>query len=206
MLLIFDLDGTLMDTWDEIEYVFKRVFNRRGVPLDSDKLRMAVGLPLGKVIEKVYGREDRELEDEIRKEFLGMNPRKIKLFSGLEDVFHLPAKKAVFTSKGRLGTYRDLDFLGIREFFDIVITSDDVSNPKPDPEGIIKILNALGERPEKTFMIGDTEMDILAARNAGIKSIAVTWGNRSEMFLREFKPTYIVRDPKELVKILHAHL
>ncbi len=206
MLLIFDLDGTIMDTWDEIVYVFERVFGRRGIPLDMGDLRMAVGFPLNEVIARLVGYQDEGLVEEIRREFLSMKSRRIRLFEGMDEVLRLPAKKAVFTSKGRVGTLRDLKYLGIEGYFDMVITADDVRKTKPDPEGIFAILSAIGEDHEDAFMIGDTEMDILAARNAGIKSIAVTWGNRDEDFLRKYNPDYLVKSPAELLKLLQAHL
>ncbi len=206
MLLIFDLDGTLVDTWDEIVYVFENVFRRRGLPLRVEELRMAVGLPLGDVVAKLVNRRDPKLVEEIRREFLSMGDRRIRLFEGMEDVLRLPARKAVFTSKGRVGTERDLKYLGIEGYFHAVVTADDVRNTKPDPEGIFAILSALQGDKGKSFMIGDTEMDILAAKNAGIKSVAVTWGNRDEDFLRKYGPDYIVRSPGELKRLLQAHL
>jgi pyrophosphatase PpaX len=206
MLLIFDLDGTLMDTWEEIEYAFTRVFRRKGIPLDIQDLKMSVGLPLNEVIATLVGHEDPELVRAIRDEFLSINPRRARLFPGLEDVLKMPVKKAIFTSKGKLGTERDLDILGLHGVFDAIVTTDDVERVKPDPEGIFKILELTREEPRHTFMVGDTEMDILAAKNAGVRSIAVAWGNRSEDFLKKYEPDFIARTPEELRDFIQAHL
>ena len=66
----------------------------------------------------------------------------------------------------------------------------------------------MGAEKNRTFMIGDTEMDILAAKNAGVRSVAVTWGNRTREFLEKYQPDYIVNSPVQLESLLknHAHL
>ncbi|NPA75237.1 MAG: HAD-IA family hydrolase [Euryarchaeota archaeon] len=205
MLLIFDLDGTIMDTWEEILITFQKVFSKRNLPLDVNALRMAVGLPLEQVIESLVGYEAPDIVRDIRDTFLSLNPRRIKIFEGMEDVLNIPAKKAILTSKGDLGTYRDLRELGIEHMFDVVVTADTVVNKKPDPEGINIILQRLNEEPSRTFMIGDTEMDILAGKRAGVKTIAVTWGNRDLEHLYNYAPDYVVTSPRELKELLESY-
>ncbi len=208
MLLIFDLDGTIMDTWEEIKLAFEITFSKRGINLNEKNLRMAVGLPLNEVIKYLTGNYNENLVEEVRNAFLSIEPRKIKMFDGIQKVIDLPVKKAVLTSKGNLGTFRDLKYLGIKNKFQYIVTADMVKNKKPDPEGILKILENLKEKPEDTFMIGDTELDILAAKSAGIKSVAVTWGNRTEEFLKKYNPDFIVKNPEEIVTLVetYAHL
>ena len=208
MLLIFDVDGTIIDSWPEIEVVFKSVFSREGIPLRMEDLRMSVGLPLNKVIEKLVGRDDEKIVEKIRAEFFSLNPRRIRLYDGIKEVLEIPARKAILTSKGKAGTYRDLKYLGILDRFDMIVDADSVRKVKPDPDGILKILSEMDAEKNRTFMIGDTEMDILAAKNAGVKSVAVTWGNRTREFLEKYQPDYIVNSPVELESLLknHAHL
>jgi len=205
MILIFDLDGTVMDTWEEIQLAFERVFRRKALELDYKKLRMAVGLPLDKVVSSLTGKEEPALVEEIRNTFLSISPRKIKLFEGMRNILDLPIKKAVFTSKGDLGTYRDLKYLNIKDKFEYVVTADMLKNKKPHPEGILKILNFFEVNRAETMMIGDTELDILAAKNAGVKSVAVTWGNRDYEYLLKYKPDYIVKATDELASLIKAH-
>ncbi len=205
MLLVFDVDGTIVDSWPEIEIVFNSVFSRNGLDLNLHDLRMSVGLPLNKVIEKLTGKEDEKLMGEIRKEFFSLKPRRIRLYDGIKRVLETPAKKAVLTSKGKIGTYRDLEYFGILNNFDIIIDADSVKNKKPSPEGIFKILSEIPEHKKNTFMIGDTEMDIMAAKNAGVKSIAVTWGYRTREFLEKYNPDFITQNTGELERIIRAH-
>ena len=199
--MIFDLDGTIVDSWEEIVIVFTRVFEKRGIPLNLSRLRMAVGYPLGKVIEKTAGFYDRSLEDEIKKEFYSLNPRRIKMYPKIDKILRHPSKKAVLTSKRRRGAIRDLELLGISHYFSIVVAVENLTKPKPDPEGILKIIRLLGSDVD-VYYIGDTEIDILTAKNAGVKSIAVTWGFRNRDFLEKYKPDFIVTTPEEILDII----
>ncbi len=202
MILIFDLDGTIVDSWDEIVAAFTTVFDRWGIQLDLTRLRMAVGYPISKVIEKTAGFYDALLEKEIKEEFYKLNPRKIRMYPDMDKVLKYPAKKAVLTSKRRRGAINDLKFLGIINLFSLVVTAEDLENPKPHPEGIHKIVNTLSNRKEEVYFIGDTEVDILTAKNAGVKSIAVTWGFRSREFLEKYKPDHLVNTPEEILDII----
>ncbi len=202
VLLIFDLDGTIVDSWEEVVFIFSRVFERRGLKLDVEKLRMAVGYPLPKVIEKVTGFNDRSLENEIKEEFYSLNPRKIRMFPGVDKVLRYPSKKAVLTSKRRKGAIWDLKLLGIEHLFSIIVAVEDLNHPKPHPEGILKIIDMLDYDSKDVYYIGDTEVDILTAKNAGVKSIAVTWGFRTREFLEKYDPDYIVDSPEGILKII----
>ena len=202
MLLIFDLDGTIVDSWEEIVMVFSKVFQRRGIPLDITRLKMAVGYPLGKVIEKTAGFHESSLEKEIKDEFYALNPRRIRMYPSIDKVLRVPSKKAVLTSKRKKGAVRDLKLLGIYHYFSTIVAVEDLSHPKPHPEGIWKIMNLLNHDSQEVYFIGDTEADILTANNAGVKSIAVTWGFRSREFLQKYEPDYIVDSPNEILKII----
>ena len=202
VLLIFDLDGTIVDSWEEIAIVFSKVCKRHGIDLDLSRLKMAVGYPLRTVIEKAMRFYDESLEREIRNEFYSLNPRKIRIYPKVDKILQYPSKKAVLTSKRRKGALRDLKLLGIYHYFSAVVTVEDISNPKPHPEGIWKIMKMLGHGSKDTYFIGDTEADILTAKNAGVTSIAVTWGFRTRKFLEKYEPDYIVDSPEDILKIL----
>ena len=211
MLLIFDLDGTLIDTKKEIFDTFHQAFSNLGMRLDEKKLEKYVGLPLEELLEALLGKYDRKVEEEIRRiyyENYYSRSRKIRVFPGLEEIVRGNGfKKAILTSKKRKTALNDLNYLGIGDYFSIVVGADDLKKKKPDGEGIRKIISLAKCRDiNRVYMIGDTEMDILAAKNAGVKSIAVTWGFRSEEFLKRYEPDYIVHSPQELKNILfQAH-
>lgn len=203
MLLIFDLDGTIIDTKEEIEYTFRRAFQNLGLPFDERKMEKYIGLAVEELIECLLGYYDPEVEKEIKRVYLGLKERKIRVFPGMEDVLKCNGfRKAIYTSKRRDVAIRDLEYVGLANFFSVIVGADDVRKKKPHGEGVKKVIELTGENKEDAFVIGDTEMDILAAKNAGVKSIAVTWGFRSEDFLRAFEPDFIVQHPKDILNIL----
>ncbi len=211
MLLIFDLDGTVIDTKKEIFDTFHQAFNNLGLKLDEDKLEKYVGLPLEELLEALLGKYDRKVEEEIRRIYYynyDKRIRRIRVFPGLEEIIKNNGfKKAILTSKRRKTALNDLNYLGISEYFSVVIGADDLRKKKPDGEGIKKIIDVVGYKDiSSVYMIGDTEMDILAAKDAGVKSIAVTWGFRNEEFLKKYNPDYIIHTPAELKELIfQAH-
>jgi len=203
MLIIFDLDGTIIDTRDEIEYTFRKAFQNLGLPFDRRKMEKHIGLAVEELIECLLGYYDPEIEKEIKKVYLGLKERKIRIFPGMEDVLKCNGfKKAIYTSKRRDVAIRDLEYVGLANFFSVIVGADDVRKKKPDGEGVNKAIELTGENKEDAFVVGDTEMDVLAAKSAGVKSIAVTWGFRSEDFLRALEPDFIAQHPKDILNIV----
>ncbi len=203
MLLIFDLDGTIIDTREEIMYTFRRAFENLGLKLDEERMERNIGLAVEELIEALLGYYDERVHREIRNVYLSLKKRRIRVFPGIKEVLtQQDFKKAIFTSKKRWVALRDLEYVGLRNIFPLILGADDVSRKKPAGEGIERIMELAGERRRSTYVIGDTEMDILAARDAGVKSIAVTWGFRSEDFLRTLRPDFIARKPGDILTLL----
>ena len=104
----------------------------------------------------------------------------IKVYDGMKDLLELLKKKgyecAICTGKDRLRTLEILDKLKLSKYFKTVACSDDVKNPKPHPDSLNMAINNLGVRRDNVVMIGDAKNDILCAKRAGVKVIAVTWG------------------------------
>jgi pyrophosphatase PpaX len=82
---------------------------------------------------------------------------------------------AVFTGKGRRTTLITLDMIGIRQFFDMIVTGSDVRHHKPSADGIRSVMAAFGLGPEEVLMVGDAVSDVQAAREAGVRIAAVLW-------------------------------
>ncbi len=204
MLVIFDLDGTLIDTKQEILEVFSQAFENLGRKLDYSKMEKNIGLPLEELLEALLGKYDKRFEEEIKRIYYSPRERKIRIFPGLEDIIkENNFKKAILTSKRKRTALTDLKYLGIDNYFPIIVGADDVERRKPCKEGIERIIDLANcKNRQDVFMVGDTEMDILAAKNAGVKSIAVTWGFRDEKFLKKYKPDYIAHNSQELKEIL----
>lgn len=91
------------------------------------------------------------------------------------------------------------------ERFDQILGSNDTRPRKPSPEILLEIMSACGAAPEETIMIGDSDVDILTARNAGIDSIGCTWGFRGKTELEQAGAVYLADSPSDLTEILRNH-
>lgn len=106
------------------------------------------------------------------------------------------------TGKDRKRTIEILKHFHMEEYFDIIVCLDDVENPKPHPESLNCIMDKLGWKCGNTCMIGDGINDILAAQNAGVCSVAVTWGDVSADNLIACHPSVVVDTAEELVSFI----
>ena len=130
----------------------------------------------------------------------------IKVHEGMEDLLirlrNRKVKCALCTGKDRERTLQILDYIGLRDYFDVIVCSDDVTFPKPDPESLMSAMELMGESAGDTVMVGDAVNDILCAKAADVSSIAVSWGDTKPDVLRKEAPGYLVSDIIELGECL----
>jgi HAD superfamily hydrolase (TIGR01509 family) len=107
----------------------------------------------------------------------------------------------IVTAANRQKVDELLHYLKLTHFFSVVITADDVKNNKPHPEPFEKAMTLLAASKEHTLMIGDTEADIIGARNAGIDSVGVAYGSIGEDILAH-QPTYLIHSLPRLLDIV----
>ena len=109
-------------------------------------------------------------------------------------------KLILFTGKDRTRTIEILEYGKMNGYFDMIVCSDDIENAKPHPEGINLIRKTMQLEQDECVMIGDAANDIQSAENAGISSIAVSWGEYPYDKLISLRPSYIVDKPSEILK------
>ena len=102
------------------------------------------------------------------------------------------------TSKMRGGALKGLRLAGLEAAFDVVVGSDEVTNPKPHPEPVLLALERLGRRPTDAVFIGDSRHDIECGRAAGVKTAAVLWGPFDRDHLEDLDPDYWLEQPSDL--------
>ncbi|EDP7225780.1 HAD hydrolase-like protein [Campylobacter jejuni] len=188
--ILFDLDGTLIDSTDAILNSFQGAFKALGLTSkNNEEIKNLIGYPLEQMFRMLY-------PDKVNlsKEFV-LAYREIYAQIYLEQTTLLPkAKEAlelgseiadlgIVTTKGGKFTPILLDYLGVKKFFKTLITFEDVTNPKPSSEPIILALKRLNKTQENAYMIGDTILDIQAAISANITPLALTcgYGNENEL-------------------------
>ena len=182
-LLVFDWDGTLMDSEAQIVACMQAAIDDLALePRSRDEVKNIIGLGLNEAVASLYPQADAALvadvADRYRAHWLGGNAQS-QLFPGVEETLHLLKDEgfrlAVATGKGRRGLDKVLRETGLGELFDATRCSDETRS-KPHPLMLEQLMDELRMAPVETVMIGDTEYDMEMARNAQAHPIAVSYG------------------------------
>lgn len=207
--LLFDFDGTLLDTNELITQSFLAVLGER-FPGKYD--REAV-LPFnGPTLKQTFDSIDPELTDELLAAYFKVNEtlhdELAVEFDGVSETLNkLKAsgfKMAIVSSKRRSGLERSMKLLSARNVFDVIVGADDVIHPKPDPEPILLALKQLGASKDEALMIGDNHHDIVVGQNAGVRTAGVAWSAKGEQYLAGFNPDYMLQHISDLLEITGA--
>ncbi|CAH0305016.1 MULTISPECIES: HAD-IA family hydrolase [Pseudomonas] len=195
-LLIFDWDGTLADSIGRIVEAMHVASRRSGFPLRDDfAVKGIIGLGLLEAIRTLYPEiGDGELmafRDYYAEHYIAAEAVPSPLFEGVlesmeafrADGYHL----AVATGKARRGLDRVLKAHGWEDYFDVTRAADETAS-KPHPLMLEQILAHCEVRPEQALMVGDSSFDLQMARNAGMDSVAVSYGAQSIEALQQFEP------------------
>ena len=181
-LLVFDWDGTLMDSEAHIVSCMQRAAQDLDLPpLSPERVRNIIGLGLREALVSLLpGETDQryqELTDRYRVHFFTDDP--CEPFAGAESVLQSLYDQgyllAVATGKGRHGLDRVLEHTGFKRFFSITRCADETRS-KPDPQMLHEIMEIMDVAPHKTLMIGDTEYDLRMAGAAGAAALGVDYG------------------------------
>jgi phosphoglycolate phosphatase len=213
--VIFDLDGTLVDTPRAIVDTARASVAPR--PFDEAILRAGIGLPLEVALARVLGLpveapEVRAATERYRVIWRAeVGPRLSGLvFAGVrEGLGRLRARGlrlGVATGKHQAGADHSIDEAGLRPLLDVVAGHDRVSNPKPHGDLARFVLGALGLGPGEALVVGDSVLDLQMARAAGLRSIAVTYGAQTEAELREGRPDRFAGSFAEVVALVEQEL
>lgn len=207
--VIFDVDGTLTRTNELIfasfNHVAARHLNRTFSPPEIVAL---FGPPEEGALLKVFGPDHLDaIMEELLKFYAANHAAMASLHPGVEDLLRFLRGAglglAVFTGKGRRTTAITLDALGIAEYFDCVITGNDVTHYKPDPEGILRILEHFRVGPRQALMIGDSVSDIKASRAAGVPVASVVWDAYDPARVRAANPDCVFETVEEIASWFH---
>lgn len=205
--VIFDLDGTLIDTNDLIIDTFYHVINELlGRSPTEEELNHVYGKTLDEQMEFFSMERSHELVDAYKSYYRAHMDARTHLFEGvkdlLDDLAKMDIKVATVTNKGSRGVRHAFDKFDIGKYFEATISADDVSNGKPDPEGIFAVLNRLGVEAEEALFVGDSLNDISAAKKAGVLSVLVGWTLFHEDHYSEFGADFIINKPTGLLNLI----
>jgi len=217
-VVVFDLDGTLVDTPRAIVETFTAAFSSMGIQgQDASAIRATIGLPLERAFSKLMGvpLDDGRVAHGVKQYQVFFKelilPRAGTLIfpgvaDGLEALRAQGVALAVATSKFYASADALLKAAGLREHFSMVVGADQVTQPKPNPEMGQVIMQKLGVPAERAVMVGDTTHDLLMARAAGMRSIAVTYGVHSVQELKSSDPTWMADTFDDVLKCIQTGL
>lgn len=204
--ILFDFDGTLIDTNELIYHSFDYTFKKFGYSFTKEEILQFNGPPL----RETFSQLNPDLAEEMIRTYRTHNAQHheayVKLFPNVKETLEVLREKGfelgVVTAKMREGVKQGMEITGIESYFDTIVTIDDVENPKPHPEPVIKALNKLNAEADTAIMIGDNYHDIIAGNKAGTKTAGVSWSLRGKEYLKQFNPTYMLEDMSDLLAIV----
>lgn len=204
--ILFDLDGTLLDSLPLIRQSFEHVFREMNIPWGGGEIMQTVGLPLVEIC-RIYGKDRQQ---EMFERYLAyqdsIHDRIIKVFPGAMECLETLKKQSLplglVTSKRRRMTHRGLEITGLDKFFDITITMEDTLQHKPRAEPVLRAMEMLKASPAATIYVGDSHFDIQAGKNAGVTTVGVTWGMACQDDLAYHSPNYVVENWDHLTRLL----
>lgn len=211
-LIVFDWDGTLMDSAAAIVHAIQAASRDLGLPEPADRqARHVIGLGLSDALQRAVPdlpeHEYPRMVERYRHHYLSRD-HELSLFAGVEELMEELAQRgyrlAVATGKSRLGLDRALAHSGLGAYFHALRCADQCHS-KPHPQMLEELMEELGAAPERTLMIGDTTHDLLMARNAGTAGLGVSYGAHLFEDLQALAPLACLDTVEELQAWLLAN-
>ncbi|MDD5091403.1 MAG: HAD-IA family hydrolase [Candidatus Wallbacteria bacterium] len=211
--VIFDLDGTLLDTIQDIAYSMNTVLERHHfAPHSSESYKMMVGDGAVQLVQRALPHDcrDNRLAEQLAVEFRETYARfwsmTTCLYPGvtelLDTLTSLEIKIGVLSNKDHEFTVRAVRVLLPGWFFDAVEGAREGKPHKPDPLAVQSVLEKMNSIPGETVMIGDSDHDIISARQAGVFAVGALWGYRDRAVLERAGADMLIGNPVDLLKLL----
>jgi len=206
--IVFDMDGTLTQTnqliYDSFNYIAQKY---AGKTYTIPEIHAMFGPPEEEALLKIV-HQDQIVE--VMKDYLAFyrthHNRLARLYPGIDEILRYTKEQgkniALFTGKGMHTTRITLQEFYIDQYFDFVVTGNDVVNRKPSSEGLHKIMNHFTLQPNEVLMVGDAVSDVKAAHEAGVKIAAVMWDSYAKDIVMQMKSDFIFQNVHEFYEWL----
>ena len=212
-LIIFDADGTIWDSEKDVFLAFNHTLKNNGnKEITKEEFQKLAGLDLEEMFKRVLTKDEETLANEYVKKYReyyideGHYADETTLFENVKETLEkLKGQKffmVIASGKPKRILDKMVEYFHLNEFELVLGTGESHFKPKPDPEILNYIMHHLNVSKEEAVMIGDTKADVMAGKNAGIDTIAVTYGYEKIDILRNVKPTYMIDNFKTLEEVM----
>ena len=206
--VLFDFDGTLADTTELILRCYRHTMTTHlgecppderwlagfGTPLETQIALFARDPDEVAAMLETYKAHQRELMEAMLEPFPGA-------VEAVAELDRRGVRLAIVTSRLKRATLRGLELCGLMDHFPVVVTPEDVSNPKPDPEPVRVALERLGVSAERAWFVGDSPHDVVAGQAAGVRTAAALWGPFPRATLEEAGADRLLSDFHEVLAL-----
>ena len=201
MLVVFDLDGTLIDSKQSILESHKAAWKSVNAkcPPEEEILKLT-GLPLIEIMQKLGPEHDSQFLANVYSQTYMEATRHERLFEGITELLASEFRAAVATGKSQRGADRVIKHFGFEGRFEVILGGNSVPNPKPSPDLLFSIMEST--KTKDLIMVGDTTYDLEMANAAGVKGVGVSWGHHSSELLSKWAP--VVNSVEELKQHLRV--
>lgn len=198
--ILFDFDGTLVDSAPGIVKTMEQTFLQMGIKLPAAaEMRATIGLPLWQALQRLGALTDADANravDIYRELFPVYEVNYIQVFDGVVDTLKNLRERcirmAIVTSRDAMSLDLVADKRGLTHFFETRVTGADGLTPKPAPDMVLALLDRMHILPEETLVVGDTTFDIEMGNRAGCHTCAVTYGNHTREQLLTAEPEWMI--------------
>ncbi len=208
--ILFDLDGTLINTNEIIIRSFKSSFERHFPDLDVS--RDTILTFIGPTLHDTYGKYTNdpnlvlEMINSYREFYVEYEIGNFEIYPQVEEVIKDLYKQGynlgIVTSKFKIAAWPSFTHYGLEKYFSVFVALDDVNNPKPNEEPVNVALSRFPSY-NKAIMIGDNQGDILSGKNANIYSAGVSWSIKGKKHLEKVNPDFMLSNMKDIFRIIN---
>jgi pyrophosphatase PpaX len=208
-VVLFDLDGTLIDSTELIVTSFEHTYRALGRIMSIDQIKSDLGLPLRDTLARYFHGADLERAMQSYLDYnLERHDAGVRQMAGIANLVHRLAsagmRLGVVTSKLRETAARGLALCELDRWFEVVVAKEDTRRHKPESEPLIYALAALQAGADECAYVGDAPLDVEAARGAGVRCIGALWRPVDPEVFRGCEPDAYARTPEEAADILEC--
>lgn len=201
--MIFDVDGTILDTEKAILKSLQKVLKEEGKDYQLEDLRFALGIPGIETLKKLNVTDLERVHPKWSETVLEFS-HEVSVFQDLENVIKTlsesPVRTGIVTSKTKQELIDEFEPFGLSSFFEYTICASDTEKHKPHPEPLLACLDGLNANQDETIYIGDSIYDMQCAKSAGVKFALALWGSKTTEGFESVE--FVLKEPKAILDLI----